>query len=154
MPQRKVATNYFRTVLTLKLEIKTLETDLEVRRNERERLVKSSGPGKVKAIDYSEMRYKTERNDNILFNRLAELASEIPHLEKTLEEKKEEYAALKKEGAKVANVSKDMALKVFNLAVYEGMSNEEIAIELNRSTSRIIHIKGEINKACVSLAQK
>lgn len=147
MPQRKMAKIYFKTIQNLKLEIDTLELDLETRRSERKRLIDSNYPIDVHSINYdNEIKAKAYKDDDLMFNRLLILATEIPYLETTLEDKRKEFAELKKMGYKSALKAEDKVMQVFNLAYHEGKKNPEIAEIMGMSMSWVEHVKTDLNQ--------
>jgi len=149
-----MAFDYYGNVTRVRFEINSNKEILKNYEQEREHLIKISGPPAYKAITYDQPRVQgssSRQSDEQILTRIAELTSYIERYRIIIADKEKTLNKLRSLGSKMlkrveSRGKEDLKLKVFILAYIDGKTNDEIMDEIpGYELKTIWNVKTELN---------
>jgi hypothetical protein len=119
--------DFYKQIQMLMLDIDTYERMLRTQKEERELLIKKSGPAPVRSIKFGEVHTTAYISEQEVIIRIAQLSVLIKMNEAIVTKKKALLKKLRDKGVAVAERLDDRVLKVFVDGYIDKKSNEEIA---------------------------
>jgi len=129
-----MAFDYYGNVTRVRFEINSNKEILKNYEQEREHLIKISGPPAYKAITYDQPRVQgssSRQSDEQILTRIAELTSYIERYRIIIADKEKTLNKLRSLGSKMLQQLKkknrtDSVLEIFMMSVFEGKNVDEI----------------------------
>jgi hypothetical protein len=129
-----MAFDYYGNVYRVRFEINSNKEILKNYEQEREHLIKISGPPAYKAITYDQPRVQgssSRQSDEQILTRIAELTSYIERYRIIIADKEKTLNKLRSLGSKMLQQLKkknrtDSVLEIFMMSVFEGKNVDEI----------------------------
>ena len=130
--------NFYQSYQLLTLDIKSLELLLKSYTDERDQIIKKSGPINVRAVAYDiAPGVKIIEADDKILERIQWLSVMISINQSSLEEKKQALKEMKKVIQRMASDLDDKELKVFVAAWFDGKPIMDIATEMYLSIQAV-----------------
>ena len=138
--------DFYKQIQMLLLDIDTYERMLTSQKQEREHLIKKSGPAPVRSIAFGEVHTTAYISEQEVINRIAQLSVLIKMNETIVASKKALLKKLRDKGLAVAERLEDTRLRIFIASYIDGKSNEQIAYEHQYAIKTVWNVKVEINE--------
>jgi hypothetical protein len=139
--------DFYKQIQMLMLDIETYEKMLKLQKEEREHLIKKSGPAPVRSIAFGEVHTTAYISEQEVINRIAQLSVLIKMNETIVASKKNLLKKLRDKGMAVAERLEDTTLKVFIASYIDNLKNPvDIAKSLKIEMSTVFNARTTINK--------